>query len=106
MHSFRLKTSSVSSRPINCDNNECKSMLDAKEKARLFWHCRRGMLELDLILQRFMESGFNHLTKEEINAFDALLSCTDPELFSWLMGHEHPQDPELSAIVTIIRNNS
>ncbi len=81
-------------------------MLDAKEKARLSWHCRRGMLELDLILQRFMESGLHKLTKEEIKAFDLLLSCTDPELFSWLMGHEDPQDEELSTIVTIIRNNN
>lgn len=81
-------------------------MLDTKEKARLFWHCRRGMLELDLILQHFMETGFNNLTKEEIKSFDLLLSCTDPELFSWLMGHEDPQDEELSAIVTIIRNNN
>ena len=81
-------------------------MLDAKEKARLSWHCRRGMLELDLILQRFMESGINKLSKEEIKAFDLLLNCTDPELFSWLMGYEDPQDEELSTIVTIIRNNN
>ncbi|CEG57041.1 FAD assembly factor SdhE [Legionella fallonii] len=82
-------------------------MLDAKEKARLSWHCRRGMLELDLILQRFMEhGGIDKLTEQELKSFNLLLSYTDPELFSWLMGHDEPQDEELSTIVAIIRNNN
>lgn len=81
-------------------------MLDIREKARLTWHCRRGMLELDLILQSFLEKRLDQLTEKEIKAFDSLLSNTDPELFAWLMGHEAPQDKELSDIVTIIRNNN
>ena len=56
-------------------------MLDVREKARFAWHCRRGMLELDLILQRFLERGIDKLSAKEVNAFDELLSCTDPELF-------------------------
>jgi antitoxin CptB len=79
-------------------------MLDAREKARLAWHCRRGMLELDLILQRFLEQGLDKLSADEINAFDSLLSCTDPELYAWLMGQIDPEDNELKAIVTLIRN--
>lgn len=79
-------------------------MLDAREKARLAWHCRRGMLELDLILQRFLEQGLDKLSADELNAFDSLLSCTDPELYAWLMGQMDPEDNELKAIVTIIRN--
>lgn len=79
-------------------------MLDVREKARLAWHCRRGMLELDLILQRFLEQGLDKLSADELNAFDSLLSCTDPELYAWLMGQLDPEDNELKAIVTIIRN--
>lgn len=79
-------------------------MLDAREKARLAWHCRRGMLELDLILQRFLEQGLDKLSADELNAFDSLLSCTDPELYAWLMGQIDPEDNELKAIVTLIRN--
>ncbi len=81
-------------------------MLDTKEKARLAWHCRRGMLELDLILQRFLEHQVEHLSPQELEAFNSLLSCTDPELFAWLMGHEEPQEKELKEIVTIIRNRN
>lgn len=81
-------------------------MLDVREKARLTWHCRRGMLELDLILQNFLETRLDQLSETEIKAFDLLLSNTDPELFAWLMGHEEPHDKELFNIVTIIRNNN
>ncbi|MCL5271902.1 MAG: succinate dehydrogenase assembly factor 2 [Gammaproteobacteria bacterium] len=81
-------------------------MLDAREKARLSWHCRRGMLELDLILQRFLERGLEQLDSEEVKLFDLLLGCTDPELLAWLMGHEEPHDKELNKIVTLIRNHT
>lgn len=81
-------------------------MLDTKEKARFEWHCRRGMLELDLILHRFLEQKLECLSPQELDAFNSLLSCTDPELFAWLMGHEEPQDKELKKIVTIIRNSN
>jgi len=81
-------------------------MLNVQEKARFTWHCRRGMLELDLILQRFLENHLDKLAPHELKLFDSLLSCTDPELFAWFMGHEEPQDKELQEIVAIIRNNN
>ena len=65
-------------------------MINPSRKAQLKWHCRRGMLELDLILQPFAEKQLEHMTEAQVDAFDKLLGCTDPELFSWLMGHEQP----------------
>lgn len=65
-------------------------MITPLRKAKLKWHCRRGMLELDLILMRFSEHYLDLMTEAQLDSFDALLSCTDPELFSWLMGHEQP----------------
>ncbi|MDP3270196.1 MAG: succinate dehydrogenase assembly factor 2 [Legionella sp.] len=79
--------------------------MDVREKARLTWHCRRGMLELDLILQRFMDAKIDELNEQELNAFDLLLNYTDPELFSWLMGHTDPEDKVLYDIVSLIRTN-
>ena len=81
-------------------------MLQPQEKARLAWHCRRGMLELDLILQRFLQQGIDNLNSEQLKAFDSLLNCTDPELFAWFMGHEEPQDKGLTEIVAIIRHTN
>lgn len=81
-------------------------MLTSHEKARFAWHCRRGMLELDLILQAFLAKGLDKLSAEQIKRFEMLLSCTDPELYAWLMGHLAPEDPELSEIVSLIRNDN
>ncbi len=80
-------------------------MLDFREKARFVWRCHRGMLELDLILKSFLENQFNSLSLSEIDAFESLLNCTDPELYAWLMGHEEPTKNELKEIVAIIRNS-
>lgn len=78
-------------------------MITPTKKAQLKWHCRRGMLELDLILMRFAEAQLDNLTDEQVNTFDKLLSCIDPELFSWLMGQEEPDDVELREFVEFIR---
>ncbi|WP_193786909.1 succinate dehydrogenase assembly factor 2 [Legionella brunensis] len=77
--------------------------MDISRKAKLMWHCRRGMLELDLILTRFAESHLNVLTEEQLDAFDKLLGCIDPELYSWLMGYEQPTDKDLVDIVEFIK---
>lgn len=80
--------------------------LTLDKKARLAWHCRRGMLELDLILHSFLDRGLHRLSTQEIQWFEQLLSHTDPELFAWLMGHQQPTNEGLNQLVTLIRNNS
>lgn len=81
-------------------------MISDKEKARLTWHCRRGMLELDLILHHFLQHGLDQLNPEQLKTFDLLLGCTDPELFSWLMGHSSPKDEQLNELVHLIKNDN
>lgn len=80
-------------------------MLDDKLKARLSWRCRRGMLELDLILQEFIENRLHNLSDEELVSFESLLTATDPELYAWLMGHNEPPEKEFKALVAYIRNH-
>jgi antitoxin CptB len=72
--------------------------------ARLRYQCRRGMLELDAILQPYFEHEFLKLTASEQNTFERLLTCHDPQLFAWLIGSEQPEDKALQAIVTRIKN--
>lgn len=57
---------------------------------RIRWACRRGMLELDLFLLPFFDAQFSHLPEDEQKSFIALLECTDPQLFQWLMQKEMP----------------
>ena len=78
-------------------------MLSPEKKAKLTWHCRRGMLELDLILQRFLAQHLDSLTDEQIILFERLLTTEDPDLYAWFMGYEAPVDKELREIVAFIR---
>lgn len=51
---------------------------------RLRWKCRRGMLELDLLLAQFLASGIDQLTDEQLHAFSQLLDLEDQELWQML----------------------
>lgn len=77
-----------------------------ENEARLKWACRRGMLELDVLLGDFLEGGYPHLTSAEKVVFVELLSFPDPELFAWFMGHERPEDETLANMVERIRNHA
>ena len=77
-------------------------MDNREHMARLKWACRRGMLELDVLLEPFVERHFMSLTVEQQAIFERLLCCDDPELFAWFMGHEKCDDPELATIVALI----
>ncbi len=54
------------------------------EQRRLAWRCRRGMLELDIVLQRFIAQHFNQLTLDELHAFDSMLDMPDNDLWNAL----------------------
>lgn len=69
---------------------------------RLHWASRRGMLELDLVLMPFLEDAYPHLPLEDQKRYWQLLECEDPELFAWFLGHQQPEDADLSRIVGII----
>jgi antitoxin CptB len=66
---------------------------------RLRWHCRRGMRELDVVLQRYLEQRYSDAPTAEQHAFEALLELQDPQLFAYLMRRETPADAELVNVI-------
>ena len=62
-----------------------KSLTD-EEVRRLSWRCRRGLLELDIVLQRFSEQHLAELTNNELVAFDGLLDLPDNEFLDVVTG--------------------
>lgn len=72
--------------------------------ARLRWQCRRGMLELDAILQPFFERYFLDLSKEQQAEFERLLTSSDQDLFAWFIDSTKPDDPKLVALIQEIKS--
>ncbi|MGQ3887796.1 succinate dehydrogenase assembly factor 2 [Legionella sp. CNM-1927-20] len=77
--------------------------MDQTRKSRIQWRCRRGMLELDLLLNQFIEQSLDKLQDNQVGTFEQLLTASDPELYCWLMGSEKPADKEILAIVELIQ---
>jgi antitoxin CptB len=75
-------------------------------QTRLRWQCRRGMLELDLLLQPFLEKNFPALSEQEKILFERLLSCGDQDLYDWLVRREPPADQELVAIIHYVQQGT
>jgi len=76
------------------------------EYARLRWQCRRGMRELDLLLQDFLERRYATLPDGAKKAFATLLSYSDPVLLEYLMGRMTPRDGDVADVVAQIRRTA
>lgn len=70
---------------------------------RLRWQCRRGMLELDVALQRFLDEDYPALNTAGRAAFARLLEAEDQTLHGWIMGKAVPDDADLQSLVALIR---
>ncbi len=77
-------------------------MLSENEIKRIYWGCRRGMLEIDLVMVPFFENCFRSLSEQDQQRFIKLLESEDTELFQWFLGKGAPEDPELASIVADI----
>lgn len=73
-----------------------------KDKRRLRWACRRGMLELDVLFEPFVDEAYDALNDEQQAIFRRLITCDDPDLFAWFMGHQKCPDPELAGMVELM----
>ncbi|KXS37299.1 MAG: hypothetical protein AWU55_2421 [Halomonadaceae bacterium T82-2] len=77
-------------------------MSEASTLKRLYWHSRRGMWELDLLLLPFLEHRYPTLEAADQQAYQALIECEDQDLFVWLMRREWPEEPALRRVVKMI----
>lgn len=76
---------------------------DGRHFDRLRWRCRRGLLELDLILGDFLRQRYAGLSDGERALFDRLLALPDMTLLAYLRDTEIPADPELMCLVRKIQ---
>ncbi|HEY5604746.1 MAG TPA: succinate dehydrogenase assembly factor 2, partial [Gammaproteobacteria bacterium] len=70
---------------MHTENTEQQRCQLGQQKSRLYWQCRRGMLELDSLLQDFFRRQFDTLTAPQRSAFELLLQSPDDLLLEYLM---------------------
>jgi len=64
---------------------------DPAKRARLRWRGRRGLLENDLILTRFLDAHEEGLTDDEVDAFTRLMNLADNDLMNLLLARNEPE---------------
>ncbi len=60
------------------------------ELGRLRWRCRRGMRELDVLLERFVDERFAAAPPADQAAFRELLETRDTVIYAYCLGQEAP----------------
>lgn len=81
-------------------------MNNQAEFNRLYWHSRRGMLEIDVLLMPFTKYHYKSLCSLDQQAYRRLLRCEDQEIWEWLRGFQVPHDKDLARIIQHIRRTS
>jgi len=69
---------------------------------RMIWRCRRGLLELDIVLQQFVSQHFNSLTPEQLQTLESLLEYQDNELLDLITGREKVANTEATKLLALI----
>jgi antitoxin CptB len=77
--------------------------MERVRRDRLQWKCRRGLLELDLVLSQFLERQVAAMSASELAAFDELLDYPDTELWDVVSGRSDRFDPRLGGVVSRLR---
>ncbi|MGV3654800.1 MAG: succinate dehydrogenase assembly factor 2 [Noviherbaspirillum sp.] len=80
---------------------------DPVKRTRLRWRSRRGLLENDLILTRFLDANEASLTDSEVDALSRLLDLSDNDLMALLLGGKEPEGeldlPQVHALLARLR---
>lgn len=77
-------------------------MFDENRFDKIRWNSRRGMKELDLMLEPFVESYLSTASEEIVNDYEYLLECSDLELVRFVLRRQIPSDERILKIVNII----
>ena len=74
-----------------------------KELERSRWRCRRGLLELDIVLQRFMDRHYTQLSAAELQQFDTLLDLPDNDLWDMITARKEAENKGLQPVLRLLQ---
>jgi antitoxin CptB len=76
-----------------------------KELDRTRWRCHRGMLELDIVLQEFVDKHYMRLNKSELQQFDTLLNLSDNDLWDMITARKEAEDIKLRPVLQLLQTD-
>lgn len=74
------------------------------EQKRLIWRCRRGLLELDIMLAKFTTRQAAAMTDDQMHALDSLLAMPDNQFLDLLLKREATRNNSINQLLEDIRN--
>ncbi len=77
--------------------------MESRSTERLKWRCRRGLLELDLVFERFWKGEGTRLSPDEAQVLERLLTLPDNDLLDLVMGRTESPDREFRDLVRKLR---
>ncbi|MEQ8661020.1 MAG: succinate dehydrogenase assembly factor 2 [Gammaproteobacteria bacterium] len=69
------------------------------QRKRLRWRCRRGMRELDVLLEPWFAQHAPAMDVAELDLFERFLEASDMDLYVWVTGRGRPHDDALAALL-------
>ena len=66
------------------------ALIDERSLSRLKWSCRRGLLENDLIIERFFQRYESRLTVKQAQGLSALMELSDYDLLDLNLARKTP----------------
>ena len=80
--------------------------MEQHEINKLRWHCtRRALLELDIVLGRFLDNGFGQLNESQVKTFIDLVAMEDHDLWALISGKVDADDPHQGEVIAAIRKH-
>lgn len=76
-----------------------------KEFERARWRCRRGLLELDIVLQRFMDQYYTQLDESGLEQFERLLALPDNDLWELITARQVTADGNLQQVLELLQKS-
>lgn len=76
-----------------------------RQQERLRWRCRRGLLELDIILQRFLDRYYAQLDESQLKTFETLLSLPDNELWDIISAKKETANENVKPLLTLLQQS-
>ena len=86
---------------------EAEARLDERSLSKLRWRCRRGLLENDLLIERFFETHAASLTVAQANGLGELMDLADNDLLDLLLRRKEPEGaiarPDVREVLEMLR---